>query len=553
MRDADAAFQLATGGLMLDGGPRAPDGAAGDEDVDLTVLREAARLIGRAESPELAISGILRLLSQMLGLNRARVMLPRIDDAGLSIRYAYGLTDEERQRGRYLAGEGVAGRVMRTGQLAVVQDIDQEPLFLGRAVRRRTLPDEIVAYIAVPLMDGGVPMGVLAAHRLRQRPRKIDRDLGTLQTIAVFIVQILKFNALLEARTAHLRDENRQLKDALSSARPAHGILGESEPLRAALHNALKVADTEVTVLITGESGTGKERFAELLHDQSGRRDGPFLAINCAAIPEPLLESELFGHERGAFTGANALKKGKIEMADGGTLFLDEIGDMSPDLQTKLLRVLEKRVIQRVGGNRDIPVTVRILAATHKNLQQAVNDGRFRLDLYYRLNVFPLHLPPLRERQGDVRLLTRHFLYRTNREYRRNVVLGDGVLERLQGYAWPGNIRQLENIIRRAVLMARREQVSAADVEAILAQESSIEQRAPAADHPPPTAPSVPAAVAPTTVRPYRRVRPQDGDLLLGALEEAGGNKARAARALGMTPRQYRYHLDQLGLTRRPR
>ncbi len=169
----------------------------------------------------------------------------------------------------------VAGRVMRTGQVAVVQDIDQEPLFLGRAVRRRTLPDEIVAYIAVPLMDGGVPMGVLAAHRLRQRPRKIDRDLGTLQTIAVFIVQILKFNALLEERTAHLRDENRQLKDALSSAQPAHGILGESDPLRAALQNALKVADTEVTVLITGESGTGKERFAELLHDQSGRRDGP--------------------------------------------------------------------------------------------------------------------------------------------------------------------------------------------------------------------------------------------------------------------------------------
>ena len=538
---------------MLDGGLPVPDGAAGDEDVDLTVLREAARLIGRAESPELAISGILRLLSQMLGLNRARVMLPRIHDPGLSIRYAYGLTDEERERGQYGAGEGVAGRVMRTGQVAVVQDIDQEALFLGRAVRRRTLPDEIVAYIAVPLMDGGVPMGVLAAHRLRQRPRKIDRDLGTLQTIAVFIVQILKFNALLEERTAHLRDENRQLKDALSSAQPAHGILGESEPLRAALQNALKVADTEVTVLITGESGTGKERFAELLHDQSGRRDGPFLAINCAAIPEQLLESELFGHERGAFTGANAAKKGKIEMADGGTLFLDEIGDMSPDLQTKLLRVLEKRVIQRVGGNRDIPVTVRILAATHKNLQQAVNEGRFRLDLYYRLNVFPLHLPPLRERPGDVRLLTRHFLYRTNREYRRNVVLGEGVLERLESYAWPGNIRQLENILRRAVLMARRDQVSAADVDAILAQESSIEQSvppaAPSGQVVPPATPSgtpppVPAA------RPYRRVREQDGDMLLGALEEAGGNKARAARALGMTPRQYRYHLEKLGLAK---
>jgi len=537
---------------MLDGDLHGLETASG-EDMDLTVLREAARLIGRADAPELAISGILRLLSQMLGLNRARVMLPRIQDQGLSIRYAYGLTDEERQRGVYQPGEGVAGRVMRTGQIAVVQDIDEEPLFLFRAVERRTLPDEIVAYIALPLMDGGVPMGVLATHRLRQRPRKLDRDLGTLQTIAVFIVQILKFNALLEERTAHLRDENRQLKDALSSAQPAHGILGESEALRHALQNALKVADTEVTVLLTGESGTGKERFAELLHDQSGRRDGPFLAINCAAIPEQLLESELFGHEKGAFTGASAVKHGKIEMADGGTLFLDEIGDMNPDLQSKLLRVLEKRTIQRVGGNRDLPVSVRIIAATHKNLQQAVNEGRFRLDLYYRLNVFPLHLPPLRERQDDVRLLTRHFLYRTNREYQRNAVLATGVLERLQSYSWPGNIRQLENIIRRAVLMARNDQIRGEDLDVILAQESSIDQRPPATPAAGLADPGVTEATPGTWdgaggQRSYRRVREQDSEMLMRALEQAGGNKARAARSLGMSARQYRYHLDKLGL-----
>ncbi|ASK34387.1 sigma-54-dependent Fis family transcriptional regulator [Alloalcanivorax mobilis] len=535
---------------MAGADPHALTGDTQTGDGDLTVLREAARLIGRAEAPELAISGILRLLSQMLGLNRARVMLPRIQDQGLSIRYAYGLTDEERARGVYEAGEGIAGRVMQSGQIAVVQDIDEDPMFLFRAVDRRTLPDEIVAYVAVPLMDAGVPMGVLAAHRLRQRPRKFDRDLATLQTVAVFIVQILKFNALLEERTATLRDENRQLKDALNSAQPAHGILGESESLREALRNALKVANTEVTVLLTGESGTGKERFSELLHDQSQRRDGPLLAINCAAIPEQLLESELFGHEKGAFTGATAVKKGKIEMADGGTLFLDEIGDMNPDLQSKLLRVLEKRMIQRVGGHRDIPVVVRIIAATHKNLQQAVGEGRFRLDLYYRLNVFPIHLPPLRERRGDVRLLTRHFLYRTNREYQRNVVLGPGVLERLESYPWPGNIRQLENIIRRAVLMARGHTLEGAELEAILASESSQTQAQSAPPAWPATTSPAPPAFAGEAegLRPYRRVRAQDSAMLIQALQQAGGNKSRAARSLGMTPRQYRYHLDKLGL-----
>lgn len=524
---------------MLSSGLNVGDAARG-EDVDLIVLREAAQLISRADAPELAIGSILRLLSQMLGLNRARVLLPGIQDHGLSIRYAYGLTNEERARGRYRPGEGIVGRVMDSGQIAVVQDIDEEPLFLFRAVGRRTLPDEIVSYVAVPLMDGGVPMGVLAAHRLRQRPRKFDRDLATLRTVAVFIVQILKCHALLEERTASLRDENRQLKDALSHCRPSHGILGESAPLREALSNALKVAATEVTVLLTGESGTGKERFAELLHNQSPRQDGPFLAINCAAIPEQLLESELFGHEKGAFTGANTQKKGKIELADGGTLFLDEIGDMNPDLQSKLLRVLEKRAVQRVGGCRDIPVSVRIIAATHKNLQRAVEAGHFRLDLYYRLNVLPIHLPPLRERHGDVRLLTRHFLYRTNREYQRDVVLSAEAMERLEHYDWPGNIRQLENILRRAVLMAHDHTLAATDVERILAQESS-----PAGDVPPAIATPAPLAAA-VSERPYRRVREQDRAMLEDALRRAAGNKSRAARTLGMTPRQFRYHLQKL-------
>ena len=222
--------------------------------------------------------------------------------------------------------------------------------------------------------------------------------------------------------------------------------MGESQSIRNALKQTLMVSETPVTVLLTGESGTGKEKFSQVLHLNSPRKDKPFLAINCGAIPEHLLESELFGYEKGAFTGANQQKKGKFELANNGTLFLDEIGDLSLELQTKLLRVLENQVIQRVGGLRDIPIDVRIVTATHKNLQNEVNNGNFRLDLFYRLNVFPIHLPPLKDREGDIRILSRHFLLNANKEYLKNTVLSKGVLERLESFSWPGNIRQLSLI-----------------------------------------------------------------------------------------------------------
>ena len=353
------------------------------------------------------------------------------------------------------------------------------------------------------------------------------------------------------------------------------------------------MADTPVTVLLSGESGTGKEKFSHMMHLNSSRKNEAFLAINCAAIPEQLLESELFGHERGAFTGATAMKKGKVELASGGTLFLDEIGDLNLELQSKLLRVLEGNVIQRVGGVKDVPVDVRIIAATHKNLQQAVNEGRFRLDLFYRLNVFPLNLPPLRERNGDIGLLARHLLLSANKEYGRNVVLAQGVMERLQSFSWPGNIRQLENVIKRAILISQNGQVGTAEIESILQQESHISshveagqsasadmtptysgagQPQPGYPHPhsgqpvyhnpafspAPNSPSYPGASGQdangfpasgyNTPRPYSWVREDEAETLLEALRMAGGNKTRAGLSLGLTPRQFRYRMQKLGL-----
>lgn len=538
---------------------------ANNEESDLTVLHEAAKLIGHSDTPEIAITGTLRLMSQMLGLNRGRVLLPSATNDTLHIRYSYGLTEDERQRGVYRLDEGVTGRVMSRGQLAVIQNIDEESSYLYRAVDRTTLPEGVVAYLAVPIMDGKVPIGVLATHRLRMRPRPINADLVVLRILATFIAQIIKINNLIDERTTHLKKENQELKDALQNNSGAYGILGESPAIRSALRQVTQVADTPVTVMLTGESGTGKERFSQILHLNSARKDQPFLAINCAAIPEQLIESELFGHERGAFTGASAAKQGKLELANGGTLFLDEIGDLNLELQSKLLRVLEGQVIQRVGGVKDIPVDVRIIAATHKNLQDAVNQGRFRLDLFYRLNVFPINLPPLRERAGDVRILARHFLLSANHEYRRHTVFGTGVMERLESYNWPGNIRQLENVIKRAVLIALNGIISTSEIETILRQESAINNHLEAGQANTPedqltsALPSQSNNFAGTPhsalfsphspSRPYSWVREDEAEAILEALNHTGGNKTRAAALLNMTPRQFRYRMEKLDIT----
>jgi Nif-specific regulatory protein len=538
-----------------------PDGV----DVELLVIYEASRLFSQAHTPEIAINGILRLMSQMVGLNRGRVVLPGEGPDSMQIRYAYGLTHPECARGRYALGEGVTGRVMQTGQVAVVQNIDDEPIYLTRAVDRATLPQEVVAFIAVPILAGDTPMGVLGAHRLRGRKRPFSRDITLLRVLATLIGQILSLNRLIVEKTMRLADENRALKQALDQKQePTHGILGESPALHQALRQALNVAPTQATVLLAGESGTGKERFARMVHLTSQRRDGPFMAINCAAIPDALLESELFGHEKGAFTGAVVMKKGIVELAQCGTLFLDEIGDLAFDLQSKLLHVLEKQAIKRVGGTKDIAVDVRIIAATHKNLQKAVNEGRFRIDLFYRLNVFPIHLPALRERAGDVRLLARHFLQTANQEFDRNTMFGADVLEQLETYNWPGNIRQLENVIKRAVLIAQDRQISIQDISLILQHESHIGVHLEAgmsatANE---TSTEVPPLALPTTLlrqplsregqrpyeRPYGWVRADEAQGLLAALEQTHGNKTRAAACLGMTARQFRYRLDRLGL-----
>jgi Nif-specific regulatory protein len=379
------------------------------------VMRGVGRSLGDADAEQPVLREMLHLMSELLGLNRGRIVLAdaAAGDGSASssasssttnsrIHHAYGLTRDEMARGVYGNGEGVTGRVLGTGQPAIVQDVDAEPAFLFRAVPRSRLPPETVAFIALPIEVNRRTIGVLACHRIRSRHRQLADDVALLRILATLAGQLLQLKALVQATTRGLQERNEQLTLALHSAAARYGIVGTSPPLLRALADLERVSSATASVLLLGESGTGKELFARALHLASPRRDAPFIKVNCAAIPEALFESELFGHERGAFTGSVGERAGWFELADGGTIFLDEIGELPLPLQTKLLRTLQEGTVLRLGGKREKKVDVRLVTATHRDLEAEAARGHFRRDLFYRLYVIPIRLPSLRERPQDI-------------------------------------------------------------------------------------------------------------------------------------------------------
>jgi Nif-specific regulatory protein len=513
---------------------------------ELLLMREIVRLIGRSLAPEVVLREMLHLMSELLGLNRGRIVLAepgstpgRHDAAPARIRYAYGLTRSEIERGVYATGEGITGRVLAAGQPMVVQDIDAEPLFLARAVPRAQLPPETVAFLALPIEVGHRTVGVLACHRIRSRLRHLNDDLALLGILSTLAGQVLQLQELMQEKTRALEARNALLTHALDSAAARYGIVGSSTALLRALNELERVSQSQASVLLLGESGTGKELFARALHLASQRRDAPFIKVNCAAIPEALMESELFGHEKGAFTGAAAARAGWFEQADGGSIFLDEIGDMPLAMQTKLLRTLQEGTVVRLGGTREIQVDVRLVAATHRDLAVAAQHGGFRQDLFYRLNVIPIRLPALRERPEDIRLLALHFVNRANQTHQRNVHLTPSALDLLQQQDWPGNIRELSNVIERLVLLTDSAHVSTAELRRFLPALPSLA----ALPAPPyPSARATRATIGPL-VRDYLPAHSHTAEQLEHALALQGGNQSRAAQALGLTVRQFGYRL----------
>ena len=523
---------------------------------ELLLMSEVMRLVGQSLAPQIVLREMLHLLSELLGLNRGRIVLRHAPDeaeaeagaagtpADASIRYAYGLTRTEMARGRYAVGEGITGAVLATGQPIIVQDIDAEPHFLFRAVERARLPQETVAFIALPIEVNRRAVGVLGVHRIRSRNRLLADDIGVLRILATLAGQLLQLTALVEEKTRALEARNALLTRALESAAARYGILGTSPALLQALGELERVSQAKASVLLLGASGTGKELFARALHLASRRRDAPFIKVNCAAIPDTLFESELFGHERGAYTGAVGARAGWFEQADRGTLFLDEIGELPLSMQTKLLRTLQEGTLVRLGGKREVAVDVRLVAATNRDLETEVERGSFRRDLYYRLNVIPIRLPSLAERRDDIRPLALHFLNRVNQANQRNVHLSPDALDALERHPWPGNIRELANVIERLVLLADDPLISGAQAERFL-------PRSPAAvgvllvPAPAPALALAPAP-APPLVRDYRELHSHSSDELRAALARHGGNQSRAAQSLGLTPRQFGYRLRRL-------
>ena len=445
------------------------------EQLDLSILNEISQTIGSSLELHEVFNSVMAVLGDRLNTRRGTLVLVEGDE--MKIVAAHGLTEEEKQRGRYTLGEGITGRVANTGQPIVVPDIRTDPLFLDRTGARRAETGP-VSFICVPLKYGNATIGVLSVDKDYAYAEMLNSDRSLLMIVAAFIAQAVKLNEMVQLERAQLMQENTLLREELRTKYRFDNIIGTSSPMRQIFETVALVAPSRASVLITGETGTGKELVARAIHYNSPRRDMPFVSVSCAALTDSLLESELFGHVRGAFTGAVDDKKGRFELADGGTLFLDEIGDTSEALQTKLLRVLQERQFERVGGSKTISVDVRLITATNRDLEQAIAGGRsretdlpdrqtgprgtFREDLFYRLNVVHLHLPPLRERRDDIPLLIRHFLEKYSRENNKEITgVAPDALNALIRYQWPGNVRELESCIEMAVVMCTVDRLTA--------------------------------------------------------------------------------------------
>jgi Nif-specific regulatory protein len=473
------------------------------------------------------LSAVLLTLARRCGAVRGTVALLDEETGDLEIRAGIGLTPE-RQRTRYGIGEGITGEVAASGSPIVVPRIGNDHRFLYRAAGRDERQGGEFSFVCVPILLHRKPVGTLSIELVYRVEREFDRLVKFLSVVASMISQAVRIHRLLESERQRLVSENAQLRQELQQ-RHFTNLIGASGPMRQLYEEMERVASTSTTVLIRGESGTGKELIAQAIHYNSPRAEKPFIKVNCAALPETLAESELFGHERGSFTGAQARKKGRFELASGGTIFLDEIGELSPAIQVKLLRVLQEREFERVGGTEPVRVDVRVIAATNRNLERALADGGFREDLYYRLNVFPIFIPPLRARRADVLPLADHFIEKYATEHGKSIKrISTPAIDLLSRYHWPGNVRELENTIERAVLMADGEVIHG--------------------HHLPPTLQTAEASGTVVSTSLGAAVDAFERGLIEDALKTCRGNRSQAARLLSTTERVVSYKVKKYGI-----
>ena len=421
----------------------------------LPLLSEVSKVVSSDGSLSKTLKVVLELLQKHLQVVRAMISLYDASCDQIFIHESLGLTEDEIAKGVYYPGEGITGKVVESGKPIIVPVIADEPSFLNRTGSWDEEHDLKHSFICVPIIRGQKVMGSISVERRYDNPALLHLDLELLAIIATTIAQAVELHLLEHAHQKVLRDQSIKLKSELKEKFKPTNIIGNSKAMQSVYRMIEKVSHAKTTVLILGESGVGKERVASAIHYHSNCASGSFVKFNCASLPESVIESELFGHEKGAFTGATSRRTGRFEEANGGTIFLDEVGELSLTMQAKLLRVLQERSFERVGSNTTIKVDVRILAATNRDLPDMVAKGTFREDLYYRLNVFPITIPPLKERGNDIVTLADHFVARFAKEQDVDVPrIATPALNLLLSYNWPGNVRELENTMERAVLLA---------------------------------------------------------------------------------------------------
>jgi Nif-specific regulatory protein len=485
---------------------------------ELSLLFEISRRLEESLDLREVVGPVLEAMAKQMGMLRGTLTLLDRETGEIFIEEAYGLSQSQREKGRYKLGEGVTGKVVQTGQPAVVPHISKDPMFLNRTGARKNLKKKDISFICVPIKLGKDTIGALSADRLFEENVSFEEDVRLLTIIASMIAQAVQLRRSIQEERKLLEEENIRLKEKLKDKFRPSNIIGNSNAMQVVYDLIAQVAKSDTTVLIRGESGTGKELVAHAIHYNSLRAANPFIKVNCAALPETIIESELFGHEKGAFTGAIQQRKGRFELAHGGTIFLDEIGDLSPTTQIKLLRVLQEREFERVGGTVTLKTDVRVIAATNRNLEELISQGKFRQDLYYRLNVISIHIPPLRERKTDIPLLVDYFIDKYSKANRKKIKrISTSAIDMLMAYHWPGNVRELENCIERAVLLANDEVIHG--------------------HHLPPTLQTAEASGTRYRGTLQAALDNLERELILDTLKSYRGNMAKAARELGITER----------------
>jgi len=493
---------------------------------EISCLYEISKAIHATLNLRKSLYRVLDLLSEHLGMNRGTITLLNPDTSEIHTEVAHGISSSAKTRGRYKLGEGVTGRVIESGRPMAIPQIDEEPLFLDRTGARSRIDKSKISFICVPIKDGRRVVGALSVDSIVDGSSNPDEDVRLLTIISSLIAQKVALLEKINREKDQLSEENIRLRRELSKKYSFSNIIGNSRKVQEVFHLITQVAKSNANVLLLGESGTGKELVANAIHYNSLRSNKPLIKINCAALPANLVEGELFGHEKGAFTGADRQKKGKFELANGGTIFLDEVGSLALESQGKLLRVLQEKEIERLGGTKTITVNVRLIAATNKDLTSAVEAGAFREDLFYRLNVYPIYLPPLREREADLLLLADYFLEKYAEEYNKDIKrISTPAIDALMQYHWPGNVRELENCLERAVLLCEDQVIHSYHLPPTLqtAEETGTQQSQSLKD----------------AVERFER------ELLIDSLKSSRGNMRQAAMAVETTERIFGYKVKK--------